>query len=189
MGTLLARYSYDTFGLSQKVAGAGDLDLGFAGYLRHEATGLQLALYRAHDSRLGRWISADPLPDAIHLPEGPNLYAFAGNNPIRHRDELGLACGSGWSENVVPDKEGWIFHDFDFTKACEDHDKCYSTCGQSKAGCDKQFYNDMRKECSRIGVWSPAYGKCRAYAALYYSAVNKWGQRAYDAAQKQCGCK
>jgi len=42
--------------------------------------------YRYYDPQLGRWITPDPL-GAI---DGPNLYAYAQNNPIKYTDFFGL---------------------------------------------------------------------------------------------------
>jgi RHS repeat-associated protein len=42
---------------------------------------------RYHDPRTGRWISPDPAGNL----DGPNLYAFARNNPLTYIDYFGLA--------------------------------------------------------------------------------------------------
>lgn len=44
--------------------------------------------YRYYDPEVGRWISPDPA-GAI---DGPNLYAYARNNPMKYVDYFGLNC-------------------------------------------------------------------------------------------------
>lgn len=43
------------------------------------------------------WLSRDPLWMAESLPEGPNLYAYVGNDPINYYDPYGrnAACALG----------------------------------------------------------------------------------------------
>jgi RHS repeat-associated protein len=55
------------------------------------ATGLELALYRAYDPALGRWMSRDPIEEMG--PDGPNLYAYVVNNPTYLLDQTGLCSG------------------------------------------------------------------------------------------------
>jgi RHS repeat-associated protein len=61
---------------------------GFTGHYRHQASGLHLALYRAYDAELGRWLSRDPVGE--QGPDGPNVYSYVANNPINGVDPLGL---------------------------------------------------------------------------------------------------
>ena len=42
--------------------------------------------YRYYDPQVGRWISPDPLGTV----DGPNLYAYARNNPMKYVDYFGL---------------------------------------------------------------------------------------------------
>jgi RHS repeat-associated protein len=48
--------------------------------------GLMYFGYRYYDAQVGRWVSPDPL-GAI---DGPNLYAYARNNPMKYVDYFGL---------------------------------------------------------------------------------------------------
>jgi RHS repeat-associated protein len=66
-------------------------DFAFTGHYRHAKSGLHLALYRAYDAGLGRWLSRDPIAE----DGGINLYGYCGGNPIINRDSLGLAWGTG----------------------------------------------------------------------------------------------
>ena len=69
-----------------KVSGDRDSVFGYAGYLWHAASGLSLAVFRAYDPNLGRWISRDPIGEK----GGLNVYAYVGNQPTRFIDPYGL---------------------------------------------------------------------------------------------------
>jgi RHS repeat-associated protein len=60
---------------------------GFHGHDHEEGLGLIYARNRWLDPEMGRFVSTDPLG----YVDGPNLYAFAGNNPSSFGDPLGLA--------------------------------------------------------------------------------------------------
>ena len=75
--------------------------------------------------------------------------------------------------------------------ACENHDRCYGTCGKAKQECDDQFYNDAMRECNSYPGWS--FGKtrqdCMRFAGIYHAAIAN-NQDAYKNAQKEaCDCK
>jgi RHS repeat-associated protein len=90
-GNLRARYAYDPFGRRSKLAGDIDTDFGFAGMFWSPEVNLSLTHFRAYDAQVGRWLSRDPLKNA-ELVQGPNLYAYVGNNPVSRFDPLGLIC-------------------------------------------------------------------------------------------------
>jgi RHS repeat-associated protein len=90
-GTLRARYDYDPYGLSGKVAGDSASDFGFTGFYYHVPSGLNLAPYRPYSPVLGRWISRDPIEEV----GGTNLYAYAADNPPNASDPLGLTSSLG----------------------------------------------------------------------------------------------
>jgi RHS repeat-associated protein len=85
-GAIHARYDYDPYGRSTKVSGDLEADFGFTGFYRHQASGINLALYRAYDANLGRWLSRDPMGES----GGINLYGYVGNDPVNAIDPLGL---------------------------------------------------------------------------------------------------
>lgn len=90
-GNVRARYAYDPWGRRTRVTGDLDADFGFAGMFWASEAGLAITRYRSYDPHLGRWLSRDPLDNA-EVEEGPNLYAYVGNNPINLVDPLGLCC-------------------------------------------------------------------------------------------------
>jgi len=65
--TVRTRYDYDPYGRMTKIQGDRDSQFGYTGHLWHEASGLNLAMYRAYDPNLGRWINRDPIHDQSYL--------------------------------------------------------------------------------------------------------------------------
>jgi RHS repeat-associated protein len=102
-GTLVARYDYNAWGKPTKVSGTtvnASLLIN-SRYYHHAASGLHLALYRAYDPDLGRWLSEDPLEEE----GGLNLYGYVGNSPLMAVDPLGLVdmsltCPTGNSASL-----------------------------------------------------------------------------------------
>jgi len=88
-GVIQAQYNYDPYGQVTKLQGSQDADFQYAGYYLHARSGLNLTLYRAYNSGLGRWISRDPIEEV----GGINLYAYVGNNPTNIIDPTGLYYG------------------------------------------------------------------------------------------------
>src|SRR6266536_2916317 len=85
--TVVARYDYDPWGRSTTVINTTLPDFNFTGLYRHSASNLDLAVYRAYDPDLGRWISRDPIGET----GGFNLYGYVGNSPDNFVDPFGLA--------------------------------------------------------------------------------------------------
>jgi RHS repeat-associated protein len=98
-GTIHYRGDYDPYGRQTKLQGDLNPDVGYAGMYYHAASGLNLTLFRAYDSDLGRWLNRDPLGER----GGLNLYGYVGNNPINYYDPLGLAFGDYWDINATMD--------------------------------------------------------------------------------------
>lgn len=120
IGDVKARYDYTTFQGPVKLSGTVDASLLTIGrYYHHAATGLELALYRAYDPVLGRWISEDPIEEK----GGINLYEFIKNDPLTLLDSLGLrsvgmkntCCVNG---KEVPKKEFWKVMEYATLRAC-----------------------------------------------------------------------
>ncbi len=85
-GNLVTRYDYDPYGRRTKLTGTINADFGFTGHYIDTLSNLYLALYRAYDANLGRWLSRDPIQET----KGINLYEYGLNNPINLVDQLGL---------------------------------------------------------------------------------------------------
>ena len=82
----------------------------FTGYERDSETGLDYAVSRYYSSRLGRFMSADPLGGSLSDPQSLNRYAYVGNNPANFVDPSGLmrkpcisrdpaACINSWNQD------------------------------------------------------------------------------------------
>jgi RHS repeat-associated protein len=85
-GVMQARYDYDPYGRPTTIAGSFTADFGYAGMYYHAPSSLNLTLYRAYNSDLGRWLNRDPIQEL----GGINLYEYVRNNPVRYVDPLGL---------------------------------------------------------------------------------------------------
>jgi len=85
-GILKVQYDYDAWGNQVVVTGNMSFDFGYTGHYRHAPSNLYLALYRAYDPTMGRWLNRDPIGEA----GGLNLYGYVLNNPVNLDDPLGL---------------------------------------------------------------------------------------------------
>ena len=90
-GMVRARYDYDPYGRVTKVSGDVDSDFLYTGHYYHARSGLHLAMYRAYDADLGRWLNRDPIGEA----GGINLYGYVGSDPVNYVDPLGLNSAIG----------------------------------------------------------------------------------------------
>jgi hypothetical protein len=117
-----------------------------------------------------------------------NIYLYTKNDPVNYNDFLGLYCGSGVSDLIVPDSP----YGFNFGAACIWHDNCYGLCEKSKASCDKEFLNRMRNICNRYDNKLPYpysdRSACLRTADTYYIAVVLFGRGPYYRAQRAGGC-
>jgi RHS repeat-associated protein len=101
-GALQAQAGYTPFGQRQLSVGGVMPDHGFTGHYEHSSSVLNLALYRAYDSRLGRWIGRDPSGEQAGL----NLYAYVSNDPLNLMDPDGR---EGWVANFYSGIGGGLF--------------------------------------------------------------------------------
>jgi RHS repeat-associated protein len=68
----------------------------FTSYERSNATGLDYAINRTYDNKIGRFTQVDPIGmKAVNLehPKTLNLYNYCGNDPINRTDKNGLFWG------------------------------------------------------------------------------------------------
>src|SRR5260221_866395 len=86
VGSIHARYDYDSWGRRTKIQGDLEADFAFTGHYYHQSSGLHLALFRAYDAQTARWMSRDPVEES----GGLNLYKYCENNSVVWIDPLGL---------------------------------------------------------------------------------------------------
>jgi len=92
-----------------------------------------------------------------------------------------VACGPIEVAPLVPDCP---VETACFTEACEHHNACYSACGASKLDCDQAFFDDMVALCDgNLTLLDEKFTACRYMALLYWTAVIRFGDAAYDATQ------
>ena len=84
-GQVVQRMDYDEFGSVVTDTNPGFQPFGFAGGLYDPDTGLVRFGMRDYDAQTGRWAAKDP----GGLASGPNLYAYANNDPVNLVDPLG----------------------------------------------------------------------------------------------------
>ena len=94
--SIRAEFDYSPYGDRQRLSGDLEPGFGFTGLPLHLPSSLHLALYRAYDKSLGRWLNRDPIGEA----GGLNLYAYVLNNPVNLFDPLGLRAPHSISEWV-----------------------------------------------------------------------------------------
>jgi len=107
--TVVAEYTYDGFGNVIASSGSGENTYGFTGEQQFgEADNLVFLRARYYDSRVGRFISRDPilepiqignnffwfLPYLINHPQDLYSYVYVANNPINRVDPMGLGFWS-----------------------------------------------------------------------------------------------
>ncbi len=93
-----------------------------------------------------------------------------------------IACGPIEVAPLVPDCP---IGSACFTGACEGHNRCYSTCGVSRDECDQQFFEDMNALCDEnLTLLDDEFTACRYMALVYWTAVSRFGQGAYDSTQE-----
>lgn len=69
----------------------------FTSYERSSATGLDYAINRTYDSKLGRFTQVDPIGmKSVNsdIPQTLNLYNYCGNDPVNQTDSQGLFWGA-----------------------------------------------------------------------------------------------
>lgn len=79
------------------------------------------------------------------------------------------------------------------TRCCNQHDRCYDTCGNLKNDCDEQFQNCLSKICrdvqKTLGI-SESVQACETTVALLFDAVIHLGCKPYMESQRaSCICQ
>ncbi len=123
---IIESYRYSVFGEEEIINGKGrvvaDSSVGNPWRYQGKRIDKEIALIyfgqRYYDPKIGRWISPDPAGDI----DGPNLYAFARNNPLTYVDYFGLA--SEVNENQGKEFQGYFYGEYEPHCHCESHRTC-----------------------------------------------------------------
>ncbi|CAF1519884.1 unnamed protein product [Rotaria sp. Silwood1] len=93
--------------------------------------------------------------------------------------------GSPWNFIVQPLGSAW-----EFTSACDAHDRCYSTCNKLRSECDNNFLSDMMSSCTTHWNDDPdRLRACQWWAGKFYGRVHASGASFFAAAQEEdCDC-
>jgi RHS repeat-associated protein len=93
---------FTTAQMSRLQTAACPTNYRFTGYERDQETGLDYAFARYYSSRLGRFLSTDPLGGSIGSLQSHNAYAYVVNNPLNFVDPLGLWCSAPQGDRDTP---------------------------------------------------------------------------------------
>ncbi len=109
-GAVKALYDYDPYGRRTRITGNIDADFGFTGHYYHSSSKLYLAMYRAYDGNMGRWLSRDPIDER----GGFNLYAYITNNVVNNIDPYGTdnvsICYRDMQIPILPYKHCFVYN-------------------------------------------------------------------------------
>ena len=181
-GHKVQNYEYDAFGNMKNQGKRINQPFTYTAREYDAETGLYYYRARYYDPKAGRFITKDP----IGFKGGINQYAYVFNNPVKHTDPEGLYPGPCGNEKNkwVPDRPAG----FDFTWACDEHDKCYDCSGKawgkSKAQCDLEFYFRMLKTCATRYPF--LYGECMVWSSAYAGAVYGGADKEFNDARSCC---
>ncbi|MBI4378661.1 MAG: RHS repeat protein, partial [Nitrospinae bacterium] len=89
-GKVVQRYDHDSFGKLKKHGNKVKNAYTYTAREYDRETGLYYYRARYYDAKVGRFISKDPFPGLMSLPQTLNHYSYVGNNPVIWIDPWGL---------------------------------------------------------------------------------------------------
>src|ERR1700733_1574298 len=89
-GTPCYQATFTPYGQEMATQNACPQNYKFTGYERDAETGLDYAFARYYNSRLGRFMSADPMAGSLTDPQSFNRYAYVVNSPTNFTDPAGM---------------------------------------------------------------------------------------------------
>ena len=178
--SVLARYSFDPWGKRTLVEGTNVTQQAFTGVALHAPTDLLLMKRRTYNAQTARWLSDDPWG----MIDGPNLYLYVANQPLRWIDPEGTTAvyvkQPSWSQpngNVgkwYDEQEqkctglsilGWNGSQCTLS-CCQDHDDCYRNQRCNMTSWATIAWDSACTTCNRsvakcILIAVPVYHLCR----------------------------
>lgn len=108
-GAVISYEEYHPYGTTSYQAGRNAAEVSlkryrYTGKEWDEESGLNYHSARYYAVWLGRWVSADPKG----LMDGPNLYPYARDNPVRYVDPKGTQTTKRSAEGIDPKKQALI---------------------------------------------------------------------------------
>ncbi len=104
-GTIVEESDYYPFGGERIITNSDPNPYKFTGKERDTETGLDYAIFRYYNSRLGRFMSPDLLAGGVDDPQSLNRYAYVLNDPVNLVDPLGLDPPERERDNRTPHYE------------------------------------------------------------------------------------
>lgn len=100
-----------------------------------------------------------------------------------------VASTNGCGTTQLPFQEAGDKHGL--TPCCDQHDRCYGTCGKTFQECEEEFSSCLGPACD--GKFrdrsSPEYEQCRQAAAMFSMGTRLAGCTAFEATQRDaCDC-
>jgi len=164
-GNGMVSYTYDSYGNLIASSGSVDNAYGFTGEQQFgEADNLVFLRARYYDTRVGRFISRDPiltpmhiednftwaLPSLISQPEVLHPYIYCGNNPVNLVDPEGEIFG--WMYHCVQCFR-YIGKAMKVANKCRKEHPCDTQARWKCATKDPSFRKAL-KHCTKCGVGS-----------------------------------
>ena len=98
-GAVVRSTLYSAYGMTRQASGSVANPVDFTGAPFETEPGFHFMRERYFDSRVGSWLTQDP----IRIAGGPNLYAYVSNNPVNRVDPFGLMSRLPRIERLPPD--------------------------------------------------------------------------------------
>jgi len=126
--------------------------------------------------------------------ENENIVTTSGE--VVDMEACTLGCTSGRGLQKRPGFEPYsngcgsyglsVKSEFGFTPCCDEHDKCYGTCGKTRKACDDAFLACMNQRCQRVPA--KQQNACQSEASLFSLSTVALGCNAFINSQRE-GCE
>jgi len=154
-GAVIRTFGHFPFGETWYETGTHD-KWGYTTYENDSESGLNYAMARFHNPRLGRFMSLDPWPADKHHPQSWNRYPHGNNNPISFSDPSGMdGCDDEGGDCGGDDSGGDGGVDPASLKDGEDGSGGGDSAGDNSGGDDPN-----KNQCSDPNTACDSHGNC-----------------------------